>query len=121
FGLAYDANTGDLWWSGGGDERIHRHTLHDQRFTAHKSPEPIAAGGGFKTGVFFDVNAGTLYSLGILRKGGNKSFAWGDADDTDDGGGLIAAIPFAGGEAKLAQCGLRPYDVVRARNGLLYV
>lgn len=121
FGLAHDRKTGDLWWSGGGDGAVHRYTLHKESLAPGKGNKPLELGGGFRSGLFFDLPHGKLYSLAILRKGGNKSFAWGDADQGDEAGGTIAVAPFDGSDATIAPCGLRPYDVVRARNGLLYV
>src|SRR5439155_19798851 len=81
---------------------------------------------GFRTGICLDANGAlgnpTLYSLTILAKGGNKSFAWGDASSDDGAGGAISAIGLSGEKSVLsAACGARPYDVVKARNGLLYV
>jgi YVTN family beta-propeller protein len=77
---------------------------------------------GFQTGMCLDPAGGTLFALTILPKGGNKSFAWGDATTDGGEGGVISRLNLAQtAESRSARCGKRPYDVVLARNGLLYV
>ena len=135
FGLAVDEQGGQVWWSGGGDSVLHRFALADGKLTPQpdvKLTLPAPAEGekkpdaqvdkGFKTSVYFDKAAAAFYSLTIIPKGGNNSFAWGDAT-TDKGlGGAITRFDAKTGQAVLsAPAGLRPYDVLRARNGLLYV
>ena len=75
---------------------VHRHRLQDNRILLLKAPQPLELGGGFRTGVYLDVPRDTLYSLTIFRKGGNKSFAWGDADDSEETGGAMTELPFNG-------------------------
>ncbi len=64
-----------------------------------------------------------LYSLTILPSGDSKSFAWGDATSDEKAGGAITRVAFEKpGETVSAKCGkASPYDIVKARNGLLYV
>ncbi|HEU0069191.1 MAG TPA: hypothetical protein VFQ26_08035, partial [Nitrospiraceae bacterium] len=131
FGVAVDAEKNRLWWSGGGENVIHSFAFSEKELTAGQAYQPAQPAAndvatepqGFRTGLCLDSkSSSTLYSLTILTKGGNKSFAWGDAT-TDEGlGGVITAIDLAGRTPpRSADCGGRPYDVVQARNGLLYV
>lgn len=77
---------------------------------------------GFKTGVFHDPAGEALYSLTILARGtGNRSLAWGEPVSDENAGGAISRIDLASTTVRSAPCGIRPYDVLRARNGLLYV
>lgn len=131
FGVAVDAKVEKLWWSGGGEHVIHSFAIGAKEFTAgpvHKPAKPVEGAKavepeGFRTGLCLDASSKpTLYSLTILAKGGNKSFAWGDASSDDGVGGVISAIdPTGEAPPRSAACGVRPYDVVKARNGLLYV
>lgn len=131
FGVAADAEGKQLWWSGGGENVIHSFQVNEQELTAGPAYQPaqpsdgddVAEPQGFRTGLCLDVkNQSTLYSLTILPKGGNKSFAWGDAATDGGAGGVISAIDLSGrSPPRSAACGGRPYDVVQARNGLLYV
>ncbi|MBS0208029.1 MAG: beta-propeller fold lactonase family protein [Planctomycetes bacterium] len=133
FGLALDAQSGNLWWSGGGAGSYHRFRLNDQRLEPvggpgtqqlvadAKADAPVAIAQGFTSGLYLDAPAKTIYTLTIFRKGGNKSFAWGDANKTDEGGSVLSAVSLDGRVLRSAPCGSRAYDVVRARNGLLYV
>ncbi|HEV3006854.1 MAG TPA: alkaline phosphatase family protein [Pirellulales bacterium] len=132
FGLARDGAKGEVWWSGGGASVLHRFTWQDGKLEACEAyPPPVKPGepppagalpAGFRTGVCFDAQSGSVYSLAILAKGDTKSFAWGDAASDQGRGGVISRIAAAGQVApQSAACGKRPYDVVKARNGLLYV
>ncbi len=131
FGVAVDAKAERIWWSGGGENSIHSFSISATELKAgpgHKPAKPAEGEKatepeGFRTGLCLDTsNKPTLYSLTILAKGGNKSFAWGDATSDNGAGGVISAIDLAGNTPPLsAACGGRPYDVVKARNGLLYV
>src|SRR6185295_3321746 len=132
FGLAMENSSGKLWWSGGGSSVLHNYTWKDGKLAAGadfpaalKPGEPAppdAPPTGFRTGMCVDQEAGVLYSLTILPKGDAKSFAWGDAT-TDKGlGGAITRMETRADNKTVSQkCGKRPYDVVLAKNGLLYV
>lgn len=138
FGLSFDAPTGRLWWSGAGETVIHgfewkqekleatrsyaapKETTEKKEGQAANNTTPSSA--GFRTGMTYDAAAKKLYSLTILAKGAGKSFAWGDAVSDNGLGGLISKLePDADAAEQFAACGKRPYDVVLARNGLLYV
>lgn len=134
FGVAFDPRGKRLFWSGGGSGQLHRFEWLPTglRADAPYTPTPPAdeaeakAGRGepegFRTGLCLSADGRTLYSLTILAKGGNKSFAWGDAKPGGPPGGVITAIDLAGEHPpRSAPCGGRPYDVTLARNGLLYV
>jgi YVTN family beta-propeller protein len=131
FGLVADAGEGRFWWSGGGEGSVHHFGWMEGRFQPLTSPLPkpsadanskSASRPGFRTGVCLDAKAAMLYSLAILPKGENKSFAWGEATTDEKAGGTISRLSVARpGELVSAACGKRPYDVVKARNGLLYV
>lgn len=130
FGLAVDPKAAQFWWSGGGEGTVHRFTWGEGKFQTQPSPisKPVeqtnakGARPGFRTGLWFDAASSALYSLTILPKGGNKSFAWGDATTDERAGGTITRVAaHKPGEPVTAPCGKRPYDVVKARNGLVYV
>src|SRR5678815_2704691 len=135
FGLTMEQSSGRIWWSGGGSSVLHNYTWKDGKLEAGADFPPALKPGeaapadapptGFRTGVCVDQDTGVLYSLTILPKGDAKSFAWGDAT-TDKGlGGAITSIETRVEKSErkpLSQkCGKRPYDVVLAKNGLLYV
>jgi YVTN family beta-propeller protein len=112
FGLAADTAEKSVWWSGGGGDFVHRFQLAEGRFTRTGPPEPdvsgkskaeLAEATGFRSGLCVDSVAGILYTLDIDR------------------GRLIAASLTDGRELKVLSVGGRPYDVLLARNGLLYV
>src|SRR5205085_3062147 len=87
-----------------------------------KDPATDNSLAGFRTGVYFDHKSSSLISLTVLAKGGNKSFAWGDASTDKGAGGAITRISIGPQGPDLSnKCGQRPYDVVKAANGLLYV
>jgi YVTN family beta-propeller protein len=123
YGLALDENAGKLWWSGGGGNLLHEFTLKGRELTRVGAPEPERPrgkgkrakkddGGGpsapaaphFKSGLTIAPDGKTLYSLDI-------------------DGSTITAIPLDGqAPPRTAAVGVRPYDVVAARNGSrLYV
>jgi YVTN family beta-propeller protein len=116
YGLALDAEGGRLWWSGGGANVLHAFTLADGKLTRTSPAEPdtskltreerekLAKDPNFRSGLLLDARAKTLYSLNINS-------------------GSIHAIDLESGkETKKGPCGVRPYDVVRGRNGAqLYV
>jgi YVTN family beta-propeller protein len=112
FGLATDLEQKSIWWSGGGSNVIHRFALESDRMTTSGPPEPDhtkltkeekAKLKGFRSGLYLDAEAGVIYSLDI------------------DQGTLLASSLRDGREIATLTIGGRPYDVLRARNGLLYV
>jgi len=128
FGLAADFEAGKVWWSGGGDGSIQQFAWSEGQLRPQDAPLPRADAddktktNGFRTGVCLDRKVGILYSLAILPKGGNKSFAWGDATTDEKEGGVITSKVLGKPGAMIsAPCGQRPYDVVLGRNNLLYV
>jgi YVTN family beta-propeller protein len=112
FGLTTDAAQKTVWWSGGGGNLIHTFDLSATAVTRTGAPEPDiskmtkeerAQLKGFRSGLCLDPAAGLLYTLDI------------DA-------GTLAAVKLADGkEVKKLTVGGRPYDVLLARNRLLYV
>ncbi len=138
FGMAADPASKRLWWSGGGSSLVYAFDWTDGKLQrADALPPPIAAPNpgeakvktapaipaGFRTGICWDGVSKSLYSLTILAKGAaNKSFAWGDADKEKIPGGAITRFTLGNEPAEhAAPCGKRPYDIVLARNNLLYV
>ena len=133
FGLAADFNTGKFWWSGGGAGQ--RHTLQwstDKLDFIERGdvPKPMRVPGKdddlparpFFTGMYFDSDRHSLYSLAILPRGVTKTFQRGDSTVEIKSAGYLTKISTNDpGAEKSAPCGKRPYDVIRARNGLLYV
>ncbi|HEX5105049.1 MAG TPA: alkaline phosphatase family protein, partial [Pirellulaceae bacterium] len=127
--------SGRLWWSGGGSSVVHNYGWKDGMLEVGDDFPPALKPGeaapadapptGFRTGMCVNQETGTLYSLTILPKGDAKSFAWGDAT-TDKGlGGGITLYETRTEKPEMKslsqKCGKRPYDVVLAKNGLLYV
>jgi YVTN family beta-propeller protein len=118
FGLATDPAQKTVWWSGGGSGVVHRFDLASGDTSAPRAltpagpPEPdmskltkeqLAKLEGFRSGICVDPAAGLLYTLDIDR-------------------GTLAAVALASGkELKTINVAARPYDVLRARNGLLYI
>ncbi len=114
FGVAVDAKVERLWWSGGGEQVIHSFAVSASELKAgptHKSAKPAEGEKatepeGFRTGLWLDPSSKpTLFSLTILAKGGNKSFAWGDATTDDGVGGVISAIDLSGETPPRAEVG----------------
>ncbi len=113
FGLAHDAASGRIWWSGGGAKALHTFDLKDGKLTRTGAPEAVAKKGaakarnapkGFRTGLTYDAKANLLYTL-----------------DTETAT-LAATDPATGKVSKSGTVGVRPYDVAVARNGSrLYV
>ncbi len=116
FGLATTLDEDHIWWSGGGDGRLHTFALalgnRSLEWTNKpnldeppKPAEPSAAPDKrFASGLCLDAKRGRLFSLDINL-------------------GRLAAIDLKSNEeAAAATIGGRPYDVVLARNGArLYV
>ncbi|RPI82798.1 MAG: YncE family protein, partial [Planctomycetaceae bacterium] len=133
FGLSYDAAEGRLWWSGGGSGLVHAYTWLNGALKPGTPLEPkfeLAAAAAadvkppvrFSTGSCFDAKTRSLYCLTMFSRGGDASFAWGDASKEKSAGGAISKFSLAlPDERASAPCGQRPYDVVLARNGMLYV
>ncbi|HEX4142777.1 MAG TPA: alkaline phosphatase family protein [Pirellulales bacterium] len=85
-------------------------------------PAPPPPPPPFQTGLFFDASDRSLYRLAILSRATAKTFVAGDTKTEIKGAGFITRTAADGsGEDLSAPCGKRPYDVLRARNGLLYV
>jgi YVTN family beta-propeller protein len=112
FGLATDAKQERVWWSGGGANVLHAYDLKDGKLARTSPPEPDhsklsreekAAMKNFRSGLCLDTKGETLYTLDI------------------DQGLLTAVRPSDGKDFKKLSTGGRPYDVIQARNGLLYV
>jgi len=128
FGLAVEFETGKLYWSGGGEGSVQQFGWTEGQLRPQDAPiarpesEDKTKLAGFRTGVCLDPKIGILYSLLILPKGGNKSFAWGDATTDERAGGTISSLVLGKpGTVVSVPCGKRPYDVVLGRNKLLYV
>ncbi len=130
FGLAVSPKQDRVWWSGGGAAMLHTYDLKDLKLTrtSPAEPEPVKAkdaadapkpkdgdapkpkadeppkNGPFRSGVFLDAKGGTLYSLDI-----NKATLTAARLDDDKA-------------SQVVPCGVRPYDVLLGRDGvLLYV
>jgi YVTN family beta-propeller protein len=86
------------------------------------SPPPPPPPPPFRTGLFHDIDQGALYSLAILPRGATKTFPSGDKTIEIKSAGFITRTGTGGNSEELsASCGKRPYDVLRGRNGLIYV
>ena len=132
FGLAADFNAGKLWWSGGGNGKLHTFEYSDGKFTnvvrgdqtepANNQGPRRAVTTPFLTGLFRDASQNTLYSLAVLPRAATRTFQLGDKTKEIKGTGVMTRISINGQtEETSAPCGKRPYDVLKARNGLLYV
>ena len=112
FGLAMDREEQRIWWAGGGANVVHAFDLKDKQLRRAGSPEPDhsklskedkARRKNFRSGVRPDAARARLYSLDIDQ-------------------GQLATIDLKSGDAlQTLTVGGRPYDVVQARNGLLYI
>jgi len=99
-----------VWWSGGGSGILHGYDLKGHELVRTSPREPAVsreerdASKHFRSGVCLDKSGQTLYTLDINL-------------------GTIAAVDLAGGTPdRSGRIGVRPYDVVMARNGSrLYV
>jgi YVTN family beta-propeller protein len=117
YGLAMTPDRKRLWWSGGGAGMLHNYEFNDNKLKRIGPDEPPLPKKGekkdeaetpkkptFKSGLFLDAAAHTLYSLDINA----GSITALDLEDAD--------------KSRTVKCGGRPYDVVRGRNGAqLYV
>ncbi len=133
FGLAADFKTGRLWWSGGGNGKLHTLVWSDGKFqSAELADRPLVRGAPsneraqtppppFVTGIFHDARQDVLYTLAILPRGISKTFKSGDDSINIKGSGYMIRSANGADDELSAPCGKRPYDVVLARNGLLYV
>lgn len=108
FGLVTSLDQKEVWWSGGGADRVHIFNLRaeriepvDQTFNLYDPPRPKATRGGnaFRSGMTLDRAGKTLYSLNI------------------EAGAITALDVESRAHRKTAAIGGRPYDVVLARNG----
>lgn len=112
FGLAVAPEQDRGWWSGASADMLHTFSLAGNQLKLTSGPEPDASrnstagkvAANFRSGVLLDKASNTLYSLDI-----NSS--------------TIAAYDPRDMSLKMKKkCGIRPYDIVRAKNGpLLYV
>jgi YVTN family beta-propeller protein len=114
FGLAVNGKSGQVWWSGGGGDRLHTFALKDCGLTRTSEPEPAPPERGkakgkqdrpkhFRSGVALDHERSMLYTLDVEA-------------------GTISAVPvnFDSGRPdgrKTAPAGKRPYDVAIGRDG----
>jgi YVTN family beta-propeller protein len=115
FGLAVDEKTGQVWWSGGGSDRVHGFALkghslevlnNPDAFPKSKVEEPVP----FRSGLALDARAGvrTLYSLDVNQGTITRLALDGPKNGAKD--------------AQTASIATRPYDVVLDRHGRrLYV
>jgi YVTN family beta-propeller protein len=112
YGLAIDPAGQKLWWSGGGGNMIHTFDLAAGTLIRTGKPEPDirkmskaekAEMTGFVSGLALVPKSATLYSLNI------------------EFGEISAIDPATGATVRTGKVGGRPYDVLPARNGLLYV
>jgi YVTN family beta-propeller protein len=124
YGLAVDPQEERVWWSGGGGDRLHlfQLKLSDRTLALKSEPEPEPAPRknaadakqkarprertirAFRSGLALAPDGKTLYSLDI------------------DSGTITAKSLGSDRGEKVASAGVRPYDVVVARNGSrLYV
>lgn len=132
FGLVQDEKSGAIWWSGGGNNLLHAFMVGGADLTRTSPPENVLlqkmtkGSERFRTGVAWDAAKGILYSLSLPGSGENRSLAWGDAVPADpnakvNAGSISAIDPNGKQPDRYAAAGLRPYDVVVGRNGLVYV
>lgn len=112
YGLATDRDQKHVWWSGGGANVIHGYSLTDNKLKRTSAKEPDhskltaaekAKLPNFRSGICLDAAEKVLFTLDI------------------DQGALRAVRLSDGVEFKSITVGGRPYDVLLARNGLLYV
>jgi YVTN family beta-propeller protein len=112
YGLACDAASGRVWWSGGGANLVHTFAREGETLASRGPNEPVMEKRRddsprphhFKSGLLFNPQDQILYSLDIEA-------------------GEISAHDLNGASPdKVAPAGIRPYDVVLARNrSRLYV
>ena len=110
FGLAHDAKSGRVWWSGGGTGFIHAFTLEDdmidrlgpdepERVASKRRRDAATGPSDFASGLALSPDASTLYRLDI------------------DAGTLTAIQPGGKPSRRSAKVGVRPYDVAVAVDG----
>jgi YVTN family beta-propeller protein len=126
FGLAHDPESRRVWWSGGGGDLLHVFQLEGDQLTGQTAPAATSPTFRFRTGLCFDPATKILYSCSLPAQGSTRSLAWEDEDAKGDGvkfrAGALAAIDTTGKSPdRMMAVGIRPYDVVVARNGLVYV
>ncbi|MES1213512.1 MAG: hypothetical protein ABUL64_02915, partial [Singulisphaera sp.] len=113
FGLATSAAQDQVWWSGGGADMLHTYSLKGNQLARTGADEPDEskrpkderkADRRFRSGVALSRDGKKLYSLDINS-------------------GSLREINLASpGEDRVAKIGVRPYDLLMARNGSrLYV
>jgi len=133
FGLAADSKHGKVWWSGGGNGKIHEfswsgHTLaavtHHEPIDVNAPPpkptDPKPIPQDFRTGIWLDAEAGSLFSLATLPK--KEANPASNVPVDFKMVGTMTRFRIGTGTVELSvPCGRRPYDVLKARNGLLYV
>src|SRR5262249_21612730 len=124
---------GKLWWSGGGNGKLHTFHWSEGKFHSvvrgdtpapkgRSARDPAVSAPPFLTGLFHDAKEKALYSLAILPRGVSKEFRIDDKTVEIKAAGYITRIlTDEKGEELSAPCGKRPYDVLRAHNGLIYV
>jgi YVTN family beta-propeller protein len=125
FGLAFDPGQDRVWWSGGGSGMLHTYDLKDLKLTRTSPAEPAPTNPkdvetpaipkvqpptandknvSFRSGLFLDAKGQILYSLDI-----NKATLTASSLEDDK-------------QTKTVACGVRPYDVLLSRDGvILYV
>jgi YVTN family beta-propeller protein len=129
YGLAYNAEKGSIWWSGGGQANLHGYTLKDNKLerlgkadadltklTAEqieKMAEEQDKSTSFKSGLAFEAKSNTLYSLDIHYQKQAKD----PKDAKEPKEGRIHAINTKDDTERVAMIGGRPYDVVVGPNG----
>jgi YVTN family beta-propeller protein len=112
YGLALSADERKLWWSGGGGNVVHTFDHSGDTLARTGKAEPDfrkmtkaekAAMKGFVSGLALAPKADELFVLNI------------------DFGEIAAVDPATGEPRRTGKLGGKPYDVLPARNGLLYV
>ncbi|HEX3657489.1 MAG TPA: alkaline phosphatase family protein [Pirellulales bacterium] len=140
FGLAADAKSGRVWWSGGGSGLIHVFRIEGDRLVAGqpieqpapavandpKTGKPLKMLRPFRTGLCYDPQGQLLLSCVLPAEGKNQSLAWdttpaANQQPPSTRGTLEWLAADSGKGERRASAGMRPYDVVVARNGLAYV
>jgi YVTN family beta-propeller protein len=123
YGLATDSAQKKVWWSGGGQNSLHVFELVGDQLTRvsradpkvskpdqkdqEKAAKEMEAVPGFKSGLAYHAQTGTLFSLDIQHKEEGKT--------TKEG--RINAIRVEDGVTRTATLGGRPYDVVVGPDG----
>ncbi|HWA99399.1 MAG TPA: alkaline phosphatase family protein, partial [Pirellulales bacterium] len=133
YGLAHDAKNNRVWWSGGGGNVLHKYEVAPPGLRRSNKPEQELVDAmtkrlkpgehRFRTGLAYDAERQLLYSCSLPSRGENRSLAWGDAEQNEDANlGTLTAIDLGAKRADRATlAGKRPYDVVLARNGQVFI